>query len=511
MFSYPVRDENGSYVFDGYVNNITHGYTDGINPIAALKYGKATVTRVGPSPVDVGTHAPRNVIAQLSADPLDWEMRELIVQKGLPRAKLRRTFDFPSQFESHGDKPRFWDYPDSDHRTFLQAVEDTFGEALDSLLERVLVSRQNAKMPMGMLLPKDFAESEFPAVALRDLEKSVVLAKCLIEVPPPGYADEVFADLKRILNRLVDSPHRVVASFFLRPDSFLGLLRANQAVRDRFELRLNQNNRRRMIWEDDADNRIVFDEWRTSELLVAHRWLAQFQRGPSMNEEEKMLQLLKDKQSRAQNSFTHRNIEVKSNLAELFKQELYDTILWFLKTGEYNNQQLVKPGDAAGSEFFKLISDGGPMKSAFRRGRRTGCRQRLDQQPPNGWRFVAFCAVPTTIHKASNNNGNPSHSGLITEIDFHELQWKGVFHGNAILDSPRDRRRAKWVTAPTTISHPKSPEKFRTRATPTKTATPSSGKPSGFGSTSTTWLLERLHHCARSPLPRPRSSGLCTL
>ncbi len=101
MFSYPVKN-NGRFNFDGMSNNITDGYSDGINAIAALKYGKGIVEKTGVNYESVirsgPTYEQRNRIAgdhyddifQLSNDSeharLDWKMRELIVTKGLPRA-----------------------------------------------------------------------------------------------------------------------------------------------------------------------------------------------------------------------------------------------------------------------------------------------------------------------------------------------------------------------------------------------------------------------------------------
>ena len=42
MFSYPLP-QSGEEAFKAYANNVTDGYFDGINPIAALKYGRATI------------------------------------------------------------------------------------------------------------------------------------------------------------------------------------------------------------------------------------------------------------------------------------------------------------------------------------------------------------------------------------------------------------------------------------------------------------------------------------
>jgi anaerobic selenocysteine-containing dehydrogenase len=87
MFSYPVKDR-GVWNFNGYANNISDGYVDGIHPIAALKYSKAKVEVLDRS-VELPTYAQRNQIAEAqdSLDREDWQMRELIVQKGITRAE----------------------------------------------------------------------------------------------------------------------------------------------------------------------------------------------------------------------------------------------------------------------------------------------------------------------------------------------------------------------------------------------------------------------------------------
>ena len=105
MFSYPAS-QRGALTFDGYVNNLTGPYADGINAISALKYAHATVEklphrngggdwifeskrRAGP------TYEQRNRIGPVepmsSSARRDWEMRELIVRKGLPRALVHSS------------------------------------------------------------------------------------------------------------------------------------------------------------------------------------------------------------------------------------------------------------------------------------------------------------------------------------------------------------------------------------------------------------------------------------
>jgi arsenite oxidase large subunit len=100
-FSYPVSSTRSdafpyrAFVTDGYVNNITTGYVDPINPIAAVKFARGRIVPTGgryvPSSWPSGLNArPRHVAfaqarvtheRQRSA----WKLREIIVQKGLPR------------------------------------------------------------------------------------------------------------------------------------------------------------------------------------------------------------------------------------------------------------------------------------------------------------------------------------------------------------------------------------------------------------------------------------------
>lgn len=160
MFSYPVR-RNGTFTFGGYVNNTTDGYFDGINPIAALKYGRAVVKkekkpndgtdrfvfpehfphripRLGP------TFEARNRI-QAPKDPpedhrLDWEMRERIVLQGLPRAfahrrSRSRSFLTPDAFfeqlrrNEAGVRDGFKMWLDSMHYPIDGVLIDKWGKA----------------------------------------------------------------------------------------------------------------------------------------------------------------------------------------------------------------------------------------------------------------------------------------------------------------------------------------------------------------------------------------------
>lgn len=94
---FPYRDFHAK----GYANNITTGYVDPINPIAAVKYARGKIVKTG-ARYEIGTYlgpsyAPRNraftetmVDIETEAKRLEWKMRELIVQRGLPRFRLHK-------------------------------------------------------------------------------------------------------------------------------------------------------------------------------------------------------------------------------------------------------------------------------------------------------------------------------------------------------------------------------------------------------------------------------------
>jgi arsenite oxidase large subunit len=114
VFSYPVNrrlaDPNRfpyrDFATTGYVNNLTTGYVDPVNPIAAVKYARGTISATGetfcPLPGYLGpSYAPRNLAfptkrVASEKDRVDWQMRELIVQKGLVRARLHGGVQFPA-------------------------------------------------------------------------------------------------------------------------------------------------------------------------------------------------------------------------------------------------------------------------------------------------------------------------------------------------------------------------------------------------------------------------------
>jgi len=112
LTEFPYRD----FTTAAYVNRITTGYVDPINPIAAVKYARGTIRKTGrmytPTEDFAGpSFARRNrsfVTAQVSSekDRARWKLRELIVQKGLVRARLDDHAGVSDEFE---DPDRFLD------------------------------------------------------------------------------------------------------------------------------------------------------------------------------------------------------------------------------------------------------------------------------------------------------------------------------------------------------------------------------------------------------------------
>jgi arsenite oxidase large subunit len=102
-FSYPVRSSTSrlfpyrTFTTDGYVNNITTGYVDPMNPIAAVKFARGRIvptgrhyTRSGPQ----GALSARSRHVAFAAARVTneaqraaWKLREIVVQKGLPRVR----------------------------------------------------------------------------------------------------------------------------------------------------------------------------------------------------------------------------------------------------------------------------------------------------------------------------------------------------------------------------------------------------------------------------------------
>ena len=295
LFSYPVRQQ-GRFTFDGFANNVTDGYCDGINPIAAVKYGRAVIQKaVNPNdgtkrwifpehfPQRVPRLGPtfeeRNQIRpepqpqieppqQLTeAERTNWEMRELIVTKGLPRAFVHRSFKFP--FPSHAitNRPgaviptgRFWRIPGLTPGEFLNMR--IFGERVgDALLDRL-----QADMPSGMLNPGVLPSYEN---TMQLLEK----ARDLL-AHPEQFHEPQLAELQQILDTFIDLPHRAVAELFLDPERFMTLLESQSEVRERFIARLSPGPRI-MNWQEGEG---VTDEWTPSELAIARTWYQKFQR-----------------------------------------------------------------------------------------------------------------------------------------------------------------------------------------------------------------------------------------
>lgn len=147
LFSYPhnrrLESPDGKFPFrqftdQGYNNNVTTGYIDPVNPIGALKYARARLDKVAPEEYGRGVLGPlfaqRNIALRLPViqNPADeferarWQMRELIVTKGLPRLGVQQR-DERGQLLKNGKRPHF----DGTYRQFF-ADPDRFIEFLES-------------------------------------------------------------------------------------------------------------------------------------------------------------------------------------------------------------------------------------------------------------------------------------------------------------------------------------------------------------------------------------------
>ncbi len=89
LATFPYREFNTS----GYVNNLTSGWTDPVNPIAAVKYARASIRKTG-ARFDMPTYAARSIAfdggnrVPDESLRLHWKVRELVVQRALPMVRL---------------------------------------------------------------------------------------------------------------------------------------------------------------------------------------------------------------------------------------------------------------------------------------------------------------------------------------------------------------------------------------------------------------------------------------
>lgn len=102
-FSHPASTSRSSkfpyrtFTTEGYVNNITTGYVDPINPIAAVKFARGRIVPTGRQFPLQGSRGslsdrPRHIAFSNSRitderQRATWKLRELIVQKGLPHMR----------------------------------------------------------------------------------------------------------------------------------------------------------------------------------------------------------------------------------------------------------------------------------------------------------------------------------------------------------------------------------------------------------------------------------------
>lgn len=244
MFSYPVRDAKSErFDFDGYVNNGTAGYADGINPIAALKYGRGVVTKVKPSPRNVGTHAQRSVITNRGMKPVGIELGteaevtavEEALQLGDLPAIIRWRLEtdgilLPGNLKVHRGYPADW--PDSvDWRTTSRLAGRSSAQVVVRLIAAASTSAKLEAVPTVDRIVWDMRE--------------VIVRKGLLQA--------------------ADSAHGGYAEFFLMPDHFIRLL-----LRDR---RLAESVGEKTLPAPRSRMSSVWDEWPIFEHEIVARFL----------------------------------------------------------------------------------------------------------------------------------------------------------------------------------------------------------------------------------------------
>lgn len=396
MFSYPVRENGtGKYQFDGYVNNVSHRYADGINPIGALKYGKAVVDGVenpnggGPwiYPRDFPnlaeragpTFEERNRIVDLNDDDLPyefdfeddvkgrlaWTAKETIVTMGLPRSSIENHVSFELDLfqNPYNGIKLLDDLGQQGPAEFISKLRDTM-EWPDAkpywdkwraheirLLEDFLRAAAGNHSSGGTTpIPGGSpADQMLALITARSADAAGAFAHSLVPVDNTNLR-QLFADVE--LARILE---------FLQAGEFQG---------------------QRLVVPGDADNSLffrlvsnhqgqpgpMFDAFTDTERAIVRNWIEDMANSDPANgtPEQAVLQLIEAKRPGAMNSFTHGNIPVgNTNLRQLFVDEEYAAILEFLKQESLQNQRLIAPGDPNNSLFLQLISAGGPMETAF--------------------------------------------------------------------------------------------------------------------------------------------------
>ena len=191
VFSYPAMTGRlndfpyREFTAQAYVNNITTGYVDPINPIAAVKYARGKIRKTGERyPHDAAHHAylgpsykPRNrafpaTMISSEQERLNWKMRELIVQKGLTRAK------------AHGSTARQMSFLDPDS-LIGQLVKDADLRArFAQFLQRMKWPKLGAEA--GKFDRWEGAELRFAAKWLRSFSNPTPTPESGGEMPEPN-------------------------------------------------------------------------------------------------------------------------------------------------------------------------------------------------------------------------------------------------------------------------------------------------------------------------------------
>lgn len=287
LFSYPVRiEEDGPttgtkkkyFTFDGYVNRITHGYTDGINPIAALKYGRAKITPTGkkyvPSPSGEGenftgpTYESRNVITSSNFGFLfefldeDGSLSQRLDEGNVP-SKIHTAFTDHPDLPSPVNPQIFIQHPG--RRWHLSWETDPAGLTVHSFV----LESQSETDSLGEVQLKIVASSARWNQYGRFKEKTRINWEMRELIVTKGLPRTFAPDD-------IGIPHpEATQELLLRPDIFLEKLVEDGNLRRRFDRALKRD---RMNYFDQG--RIV-DSWKNNgwtsqEFLIAEKFLDQF-------------------------------------------------------------------------------------------------------------------------------------------------------------------------------------------------------------------------------------------
>lgn len=216
LFSYPVSKSTSGvlhrkFLGNGYVNNLTSTYVDPTGPIAAQKYARAKISRLGENNIKFPTYAQRHRAFTgnpYSGDDIQWMTRELLVSRGLPRVNILHRDEHANVVVPGSTHGAFWHTSHKSAKDFLEIPllgqfplvhlgEDGRLDPNSSLIIQILEGdADEPRMPLRM--------SPLPTRHIRRIREWIA-KQC---------PDEEFIEIQTILDYSV----RIHAHHFGRPD-----------------------------------------------------------------------------------------------------------------------------------------------------------------------------------------------------------------------------------------------------------------------------------------------------